>query len=330
MSIICIVALLFGSADAFPRPLGAFPRHSSRTRLRASVGNDKGDDDDYSTFSCWVPTRISREEGERIMDGTILPGKEYDLRICFGRDAQDLESSTLVAAQDPRMKYTYGEFPLRSTDQLVDLALSHYRHQPKKIPKSVTMIDLGSGCGRLVLYWALTRGYDDDSDTQWNMHGIEISDILHDEALRACLSGLDHGWFQLQPQRQQQQQPATLPYNNLPHLASATQQHSPQKLNQFTLHLGPAEEFASLFQQADIVFAYSTVWDTAGFSEQLGAIVMSREWNELLSQTCRPGTIVITTDRCLDPMYGWKLLDRLDVDNREVMGSTGYIQILEP
>jgi hypothetical protein len=37
---------------------------------------------------------------------------------------------------------------------------------------------------------------------------------------------------------------------------------------------------------------------------------------------------MITTDRVLDPRHGWLFLDRLDVDNREVMGSTGYIQVL--
>eukprot|EP00549_Striatella_unipunctata_P017543 CAMPEP_0118708104 /NCGR_PEP_ID=MMETSP0800-20121206/21662_1 /TAXON_ID=210618 ORGANISM="Striatella unipunctata, Strain CCMP2910" /NCGR_SAMPLE_ID=MMETSP0800 /ASSEMBLY_ACC=CAM_ASM_000638 /LENGTH=53 /DNA_ID=CAMNT_0006611181 /DNA_START=14 /DNA_END=175 /DNA_ORIENTATION=+ len=34
------------------------------------------------------------------------------------------------------------------------------------------------------------------------------------------------------------------------------------------------------------------------------------------------------TDRILDPSYGWELKDRLDVPNPEVMGSTGYIQVL--
>ena len=55
---------------------------------------------------------------------------------------------------------------------------------------------------------------------------------------------------------------------------------------------------------------------------------LDRQWSELLANSCRKGCVVITTDRALDPQHGWELLDRLDVDNREVMGSTGYIQVL--
>jgi hypothetical protein len=139
------------------------------------------------------------------------------------------------------------------------------------------------------------------------VHGIEISRILHEEALRAALAGLDQGCM-------------------APHLHH--DDDNEHEKNRFVLHLGAAQEFPWLLQQADIVFCYSTVWETAGFSQELGAIVLNQEWNELLSNHCRPGTIVITTDRCLDPRHGWKLLERLDVDNREVAGSTGYIQIL--
>ena len=284
----------------FPSISGRCPRSSSGSNLCSSVENKEALDDD-STFACSIPQKLSREDGQRVMDEIILPSLEYDDRMRYGRDAQDVASSTIVAASDPRMAYTYGEFPMSSLDELVDLALTHSSCSGKK---EVTMIDLGSGCGRLVLYSAMTRGNEDD--TSWTIHGIEISDVLHDEGLRASLAGLDNGWFQLD-------KPADTADGN-----------------QFVLRRGPAEDFASLFRQADIVFAYSTVFDTAGFSEELGAIIMSRKWNELLSKSCSPGTIVITTDRCLDPNYGWKLVDRLDVDNREVMGSTGYIQIYRP
>ena len=188
---------------------------------------------------------------------------------------------------------------MHSLDELVDLALTHSTRCREK--KEISMVDLGSGCGRLVLYSAMTRGNEDN--VSWTVHGVEISDVLHDEGLRASLVGLDKGIFQ-------QEKPA-----------------DSTNANKFVLHRGPAHDFASLFEQVDIVFAYSTVFDTVGFEPSLGAMVMSKEWNDILK--CSPGTIAITTDRCLDPAYGWKLLDRLDVDNREVMGSTGYIQILE-
>ena len=233
------------------------------------------------------------------MDETVMPSEEYDIRMVYGRDAQKLDASTIVKASDPRMAYTYGEFPMSSLDELVDLALTHSERCKGK--KEITLVDLGSGCGRLVLYSAMTRGREDN--VSWTVHGIEISDALHDEGVRASLGGLDNGIFQ-------------------------EKSDDSVTANQLFLHRGPAKGFASLFQQADIVFAYCTVFDTVGFDPSLGAMVMSKEWNEVL--TCSPGAIVITTDRCLDPAYGWKLQDRLDVDNREVMGSTGYINILQP
>lgn len=77
------------------------------------------------------------------------------------------------------------------------------------------------------------------------------------------------------------------------------------------------------------VFAYSTAWETNGFSEQLGAMIIGQEWSGLLALSCPNGCVVVTTDRALDPHYGWHLVERLDVDNREVMGSTGYVQVLK-
>jgi hypothetical protein len=56
---------------------------------------------------------------------------------------------------------------------------------------------------------------------------------------------------------------------------------------------------------------------------------LDRQWSELLANSCRKGCVVIAiTDRALYPRLGWELLGRLDVDNREVMGSKGYIQVL--
>lgn len=283
------------TTDAF-LSVGSRLKHQERTRTSFLLSANKEDD---STFACFVPEKLSRKDGRRMMDETVMPLDEYDARMVYGRDAQKLESSTIVTASDPRMKYTYGEFPMSSLDELVDLALTHSTRCLGK--NEITMVDLGSGCGRLVLYSAMTRGTEDK--VSWTVHGIEISDVLHDEGLRASLVGLDNSIFQ----------------QETPDVSANT--------NKFVLHRGPAQDFALLFQQADIVFAYSTVFDTVGFDPSLGAMVMSREWNELLK--CSPGAIVITTDRCLDPAYGWKLLDRLDVENREVMGSTGYIQILE-
>ena len=41
---------------------------------------------------------------------------------------------------------------------------------------------------------------------------------------------------------------------------------------------------------------------------------------------CRPGTIVVTTDRALDSKWGWRLMEQMDMNNPEVLESTGFIQ----
>lgn len=286
--------------------------------------SNNGSYDKECTFKCTIPTKLDRELAQDVMATVILPAGEYGNRIRYGKDAQGYTaSSTIITADDPRGVFTYGEFPMTSMDALVDLALSHYHKNNESDGKQehYTMIDLGSGCGRLVFYAALTRGqqhhHQQDGGSSWSIHGIEISDILHDEGLRACLAGMDHGYFQAHDTD-----------NDNPIISQ--QQPPPSNNNQFTLHRGPAQDFAPLLQQADIVFAYSTAFSTAGFSEALGAMVMGHEWNELLSQNCRPGTVAITTDRALDPALGWNLVERMDVDNREVMGSTGYIHIYQP
>ena len=78
-----------------------------------------------------------------------------------------------------------------------------------------------------------------------------------------------------------------------------------------------------------IFFLIGTVWPTQGFSVEHGAMLMLAEFSEMLSKSCRSGCIVITTDRILDPKFGWKQMDKIDVPNPDLFGSTGYIQILD-
>lgn len=246
-----------------------------------------------------VPQRLSRDEALLVLNRDILPTEEYGDRIGYGRDAQGIVTSELVQGNDPRLTLTYGEFPTHSMDQLVDLAL---RHVAMDDYEKIEMVDLGSGCGRLVFYAALSRG---TPQQPWNIRGIEISPLLHDIATKALQAGQD--WFVD---------------------TSATTTTTTNTLNTCELVCGPAQNHTDWLRQADVVFAYSTVWQTSGFSPQLGAMVMDRSWSELLATSCRPGCVVVTTDRALDPQHGWKLLNQLNVDNREVMGSTGYIQTL--
>ena len=234
----------------------------------------------------------SREEALHILDTVLLPKEEYGTRIGYGRDAQGIGREA-VGGDDPRLALTYGEFPTHSMDQLLDCALQHMSSQTGRHNR-ISMIDLGSGCGRLVLYAALTR-------ESWSVSGIEISDILHNQAQEATNRGVQAGLFQTTPNRD-------APFCQL--------------------LLGPAEICQDVLSAADIIFAYSTVWQTNGFSEELGAMIMDRSWSGLLAGSCRKGCVVVTTDRALDPREGWQLLDRMDVDNREVFGSTGFIQVL--
>lgn len=133
---------------------------------------------------------------------------------------------------------------------------------------------------------------------------IEISELLHSVASEAVTLGIQ---------------------NNL--LDYGTNEID-DKRNCLALYHGAAQDLKDILGQMDLIFAYSTVWKTCGFSEKLGAMILDQEWSELLASSCRPGCVVITTDRALDPHFGWELVQRLDVANREVMGSTGYIQIL--
>lgn len=253
------------------------------------------------TVTTSVSRRLSRGEAGKLVNEAILPKEKYSDRIKSGIDAQGLQASTVVTGNDPSLTRTYGEFPTHSTDELVDLALTHIA------PSSIDFVDLGSGCGRLALYFALTRG---SNEQPWKISGIEISDILHAIASDAVEIGRQQHVFHDSTE------------------SSSSSSSRDDDSNTLALHLGAAEDMTAVFGKAQLIFAYCTVWESSGFSEELAAIVLHSSWSEMLAKSCRKGCVVITTDRVLDPNYGWKLLNRLDVDNREVAGSTGYIQIL--
>ena len=262
-------------------------------------------------LACSVSNRLDREQAVQALNFDILPATEYGKRIQAGRDAQGIVAGQAVSSDDPVLAKTYGEFPLESFDILIDAAI---KHLPQTSGKSLQFVDVGSGCGRLCLYTALTRG-DATTNTSWNpwqVHGIEIYDILHEEATRAKDAGFEKGWLQESQGDEDDDDNDTAVANSL------------------SLHLGPAEDFSdSILKRADLIFAYCTTWTNSGFSPDISAMILSDEWNRLFSDSCKPGCVVVTTDRALDPKYGWKVLDRLDVANPEVMESTGFVQILE-
>lgn len=85
---------------------------------------------------------------------------------------------------------------------------------------------------------------------------------------------------------------------------------------------------STVLATADMIFAYSTAFPAKRFCPDLGALLLDPVWTHSLSNACQDGCVAITTDRALDPAFGWELLERIDVENREVFGSTGYISIL--
>jgi hypothetical protein len=269
-------------------------------------------------LACVVPNSLTRPEAARILDRDVLPAADYGNRIRAGRDAQGLHAGQAVNANDPVLARTYGEFPLQSLDTLLDAAVTFLPASTTSSRRPLHFCDLGSGCGRLCLYTALTHGGSVDGAEEssqpaaWKVHGIEISDVLHEEAVRAQDAALKQGWLQEESDT-----------DNQGDRAIGTIRSS------LSLHLGAAQDFsATILKEADLIFAYSTTWTNSGFSPDAGAMILSDEWNSVFS-SCKQGCVVVTTDRALDPRHGWKLLDRHDVPNPEVFESTGYIQTME-
>ena len=88
----------------------------------------------------------------------------------------------------------------------------------------------------------------------------------------------------------------------------------------------------SLLSRANILFAYSTVFETntiTPYNPQLQAMILAPKWSRTLAQLCPRGCVAITTDRALNPEDGWRFLDRIEVENLDVWGSVGYISVLE-
>ncbi|CAJ1958814.1 unnamed protein product [Cylindrotheca closterium] len=309
---VCVLQSLLQHTEAFI----VFPSTGRRNfQCKASAESS-------STFS--TKSLLGREEAQSVINNVLMPQDLYGDRIGLGRDAQGIEAGTALDPNDPRLAMTYAEFPLTSLDQLIDLGLEHMPSKSQAASRPTTcMIDLGSGCGRIGLYLAMTRrgGNPDDSSSSssskaWNLHGIEISDILHHEALGYCQKAVEHDLIY----------PS---FSSASTTTTNTMSSEEETNNTLSLHLGPADNFGNLLSEADCIFAYSTVFSAKVFSPELRALMLGPEWSQMLGKFCKDGCVAITTDRALDPTYGWQLVDRLDVENREVFGTTGYVHILK-
>ena len=261
-----------------------------------------------SSLHCRATSCLSRSEAAQLMDELLLPATERGHRITLG--LQKLPEEVAVYGHDPVLAETYGEFPLSSLDVLLDRAEalldaeegSQQSPTTSKKTRRRTIVDVGSGCGRLALYLALSR-------PSWDVYGVEISRVLSQEAFRAVNRAIDQGCLQ------------TAEYDD-----ENDQLSEPHSGSLLTLYCGPAQEYSQLLERADLVFCYSTAFESAGFSEGAGGMILGQEWSTLFAVNARG--LCITTDKALEPAAGWAILDRVDVPNPEVFRSTGYIQRL--
>jgi hypothetical protein len=284
----------------------------------------------------------SRDGARRLVDDLLLPRSGYGDRTSAGRDAQGLGAASdgdglplvVVPAHDPRLSFTYGEFPLESLDALLDAAEPHVRGAAAVRDAGTTkrrrrrvVVDLGSGCGRLALYLALSRQHSGGQDAV----GIECAPLLHREALRAAGRALRAGYLLPwpSPSSSDGEEPEATSSQPPPSLLCEDTASCPPAAT-LTLVRGLARDRAGWLRGADLVFAYSSTWDAPRFSPETGSLLLSEEWQQLLGESCPPGCVVVTTDRSLDASASagrWRMLARMDVRNPEVGGaSTGYIQ----
>lgn len=241
----------------------------------------------------WASQYLSKKDAADVIENILFPSNERSDRMVASGKAQGVTAGTAISASDPRLSCSYGEFPLGSFDELLDIAMEYCSEpsQPMKV------VDVGSGCGRLVMYASLSRG-------GVAVDGIEIAEELHSVATRIQEKGVSEGYF-------------APPCGDRPGSSVAN------------LHLGTAEALSAVLEESDIIFAYSSAFRVGqDWNVELSAMVLGPEWSEMLANACRPGCIAITTDRALDPVHGWDLVERRDVDNPEVLGSTGFIHLL--
>ena len=252
-----------------------------------------------------------------------------------------------IKGDDPRNQYTYGEFPYHSFDELVDRALELMEEQrelkngstDEKETTKKCMVDLGSGCGRLVLYAALTRNNEGSeqgtSNHMWDFHGVEIGSQLHSLAVKSLKRGVDNGWFsQSTNPGEVENDDAIDPRSNIVfHNGNALLVDDPYfSFAKDDNTLTTRNSIQSVLSRATLLFAYSTVWETdpsQAFDTELQAMILSPKWSQALASLCPPGCVAVTTDRALNPQDGWRFLERMEVENPSVWGSMGYISILE-
>ena len=275
-----------------------------------------------STIKAIINKSYSRQEAQDMVVNTLCPPNEERDRSIAGMEAYGDEqgSSSAITNDDPRTEYTFDEFPLGSFDILVDRALDFVQDDDDGDGEYRTMVDLGSGCGRLCFYAALTRGICENKTRRWNVHGVEIGSKLHSLAVNSLERGINNGWFE-EHDSNTESSSSKITFLN----GNALLQDDPY----FKTDAQTNNNIQSLLSEANILFCYSTVWETEDFNPEISAIILHEKWSKSLANACSNGCVAVTTDRSLNPIHGWKLVDRKEVDNPSVWGSTGYISILQ-
>jgi len=296
-----------------------------RARRPLSSSSEDNAEGQYSYTYAITEETFESEAATNVLNAILYPASEKKARYDAGITAQQLKPGEALTPSDPRLSFTYTEFPLHSFDKLVERAnelrlksvaeteASMITRKVKDISakKRSKLVDLGSGTGRLVLYGALTKG----GTSGWDVHGIEISSELHYVG-RDILERATQRKIFCEPENKKY---AGASGENV--VANGT----------VCLHLGSAKECASrgVLDDADIVFCYSTVLSAPSFCIDWGAPMLGSDWSALLSAYCPKGCLVVTTDRVLNPIDGWILLDKMEVNNPDLFGSVGYIHLLD-
>lgn len=226
-------------------------------------------------------TDLSRTQATQLLDDVLLPKAEWGERLALDRPTATDDDSG------------YGEFPLQSLDVLLDEAIVDEGEDEAVY----NVVDLGSGCGRLALYMALSR-------PNWHVHGIERELSLHRRAEEAAELAVTKGYLTIN-------QPGS--------------KQGKKTFGQLSLHLGEAAELRTLLEKADLIFCYSTAFRSERFSPEVGAMILASEWQLLLS-SCKQNCVCITTEKALDPC-DWDIESRHTVPNPEVLESTGFIHV---
>ena len=272
-----------------------------------------------STIKAIINKSYSRQEAQDMID-VLCPQNEERDRTIAGMEAYSVGQDRAITNDDPRTEYAFDQFPLNSFDILVDRALDFVQDNDNGDEECRTMVDLGSGCGRLCFYADLTRGICENKTRRWNVHGVEIGSKLHSLAVNSLERGMNNGWFE-EHDSNTESSSSLITFLN----GNALLQVDPY----FKTDAQTNNNIQSLLSSANILFCYSTVWETEDFNPEIQAMILTEKWSKSLANACRNGCVAVTTDRALNPIHGWKLVDRKEVDNPSVWGSTGYISILE-